>query len=320
MKFDLQFLVLCALVLFISSSSGKVVNLDQAQNMPHLSPHPEDELRLGAEGFDQKAFLGSASEAKGFQALSYEDKIKGLTQFFKRIDNDKSKTITFDELNKWVLHSITNLKTEEAERKFKDHDNYDSDGKFTWEDHLYNQFGFVPTEDEIKKGVPGAEGTIEEHKFQMELFRICDENKDSELSLAEFHAFFRPEDFAKTQKLETKRILAQFDSDKDGALNVKEFLKAELNEDDPKEWIPIETERFHVKWDANKDGLLKGDEIRAWQMPANAEVAKEETAHLFSVADENEDSSLTLPEILKHYETFGGSQATNWGQHILDEL
>ena len=31
---------------------------------PHLDPHPDDNLTVGADGFDQKAFLGSEEEAQ----------------------------------------------------------------------------------------------------------------------------------------------------------------------------------------------------------------------------------------------------------------
>jgi len=294
-------------------------DVEEAEDMPHLSPHPDDDLDLGAEGFDQKAFAGSEEEAKSFDDMDYEEKVKGLTKLYTKIDVDKDQKMTVMELENWVHNSIKNLKVEEANRQYKDHD-YDNDGKFSFKDHLHSEFGSEPTAEELEKGVPGAEGDKEEHKYRLDLFKVCDLDKNDELSAEEFQAFSRPEDFKHTQVLETSRILREHDANKDGALDVKEFLKAELHEDDPKDWIVVETERFHSKWDLNKDGVLKDDEIRAWQMPSNEEIAKEEVVHLFGVADENEDKILTLEEIIKHHDTFGGSQATNYGQHVVDEL
>lgn len=295
------------------------IDPEDTEDMPHLSPHPDNHLDLGAEDFDQKAFAGSAEFAKTIVDMDYEEKVKALTSLFGKIDVDISKTISVTELEKWVLNSIKTLKEEDAASRFKDHD-YDNDGKFSWADHLYSQYGFVPTKEEIEKGVPGAEADEEDHKFQLDLFKLCDTDKNNELSIEEFQAFYRPEDFKHTQDMQTTSILRHSDTNKDGSLDLKEFLKAELHEDDPKDWIVIETERFLTNWDTNKDGVLKGDEIRAWQMPSNEEVAKEETVHLFGVADENKDSLLDLDEIIKHHETFGGSQATNYGQHLVDEL
>jgi len=303
----------------IKDAIQKATKESEEAAMPHLSPHPEDDLELGAEHFDQKAFLGSEEKVREFQDMLYGEKVQGLTKLFGKIDVDGNKTISVMELEKWVLNSLKTLKEEEAKNSFNAHD-YDEDGKFSWEDNLYSQFGIIPTAEELEKGVPGAEGTVEEHKFKLDLFKTCDVDKDNFLSLEEFQAFSRPEDFNHTQGLEISRILHEHDTNKDGAIDVKEFLHAELHEDDPKEWIEIETERFHTNWDSDKDGVLKGIEIRAWLMPSNKEVASEEIIHLFSVADENKDSVLDLEEIIKHHETFGGSQATNWGKHIVDEL
>ena len=79
-------------------------------------------------------------------------------------------------------------------------------------------------------------------------------------------------------------------------------------------------ERFSKNWDLDKDGLLKGVEIRAWWMPNNEEVAKEEVEHLFGVADSNGDKQLSVDEMVTHLDTFVGSQATNYGEHLKDEL
>jgi len=305
---------------FGSSDSTAAKEVDpEIKDLPHLSPHPDDNLVVGADGFDQKAFLGSENEVNSFTEMSQEDKVKGIKSLIKKIDTDKNGTISKEELNKWILHSVTTLKDEEAKRMFPNYD-YDEDGKFSRNDHLYSVFGFEPTEEEIKQGVPGAEGSVEDHLYQMELFRLSDADDNGELSFPEFLAFFRPEDFERTRQLETRHLLKLHDADADGALDLKEFLKAELHEEDPKEWIDIETDRFHNVWDKDGDGFLRNDEVIGWAMPTNEEVASEETVHLFGVADGDNDGNLSVDEILQHLDTFAGSQATNYGKHLQDEL
>lgn len=292
---------------------------EEAHDLPHLDPHPDDNLTVGADGFDQKAFLGSEEEAQLYTGKDREEQEKMLRALIPKMDEDGNGAITKTELTKWIAHSVNTLKNQEAKNRFADHD-YNEDGKFGWNDHLYSVFGFEPSEEELKKGIPGAEDTKEEHEHQLELFRVADVDHNKELSYEEFKAFFRPEDYPHTQELEIKNILRQFDADKDGGLNLNEFIKAELHDDDDKEWIKIETDRFNNNWDKNKDGVLKGAEIVSWWMPSNDEVAREETEHLFGVADDNKDAQLSVDEIIKHLDTFAGSQATNYGQHFKDEL
>jgi len=292
---------------------------EEAHDLPHLSPIQDDDLTVGGEDFDVKAFLGSQTEADEYAKIPKEDQILGLKKLFPKIDEDGNGNISKPELIKWITNSLMKLKKEEAEKRFPDHD-YDSDGKFSWKDHVYSVYGSDVTDEEIKNGVPGIEGEEEDYKEQLELFRVADVDKNNEISWDEFGAFFRPEDFPHTQEFEIKKILKSYDADKNGGLDLQEFLKAELHELDDPEWVKIETERFHKNWDADGDGLLKGVEIRAWWMPNNEEIAKEEVEHLFGVADADADATLSLEEVVDNLETFVGSQATNYGVHIEDEL
>lgn len=46
------------------------------------------------------------------------------------------------------------------------------------------------------------------------------------------------------------------------------------------------------------------------------EVASEEVDHLFASSDENHDDRLSYQEIIDNYETFVGSEATDYGDHL----
>lgn len=47
-----------------------------------------------------------------------------------------------------------------------------------------------------------------------------------------------------------------------------------------------------------------------------SEVASEEVNHLFMAADENHDNRLSYQEIIDNHDTFVGSEATDYGDHL----
>ena len=55
-------------------------------------------------------------------------------------------------------------------------------------------------------------------------------------------------------------------------------------------------------------------------MPNITDVATDEAAHLIYAADKNRDAVLSTEEILNEYDLFVGSAATDYGQHLNDEL
>ena len=65
---------------------------------------------------------------------------------------------------------------------------------------------------------------------------------------------------------------------------------------------------------------LAGPELAAWAVPNITDVAADEAAHLIYAADKNRDAVLSVEEILNEYDLFVGSAATDYGQHLNDEL
>lgn len=70
------------------------------------------------------------------------------------------------------------------------------------------------------------------------------------------------------------------------------------------------------EFDTNKDGFLDTQEMKPWIIPSTMENSKEEAEHIMSEADTNKDNILTKEEILENFETFVGSQATDYGKHL----
>lgn len=46
------------------------------------------------------------------------------------------------------------------------------------------------------------------------------------------------------------------------------------------------------------------------------EIAEEEVLHLFSVSDDDDNNVLSFEEIVDHHDTFVGSEATDYGDHL----
>lgn len=46
------------------------------------------------------------------------------------------------------------------------------------------------------------------------------------------------------------------------------------------------------------------------------EIAGEEVDHLFETSDDDQDGILSFDEVVAHHDTFVGSEATDYGDHI----
>merc|ERR1711973_754550 len=116
-------------------------------------------------------------------------------------------------------------------------------------------------------------------------------------------------------------LLADIDRDKDGNVNLQEFLgdykdPDSKDEEDP-EWVKDETKRFKEEYDKNNDGKLDKEELKAWILPeTDLAMAEEEAKHLITSADDNSDGKLSAEEIERNYAVFVGSEATDYGKAL----
>ena len=95
-----------------------------------------------------------------------------------------------------------------------------------------------------------------------------------------------------------------------------------------------EKTRFNEEYDKNGDGFLEGEELRAWLIPDLTQTAKQEADHLIDNSDTDKanyfkinsnknlnnlkDGKLSIDEVVEAYKTFVGSEATNYGEHLLN--
>ena len=70
-------------------------------------------------------------------------------------------------------------------------------------------------------------------------------------------------------------MLEEKDDDKDGQLSFQEYVGVR-GKDKDKEWLIEEKDRFDNELDRNGDNVLSKEEIHAWIIPSNEEIAKDE--------------------------------------------
>lgn len=80
-------------------------------------------------------------------------------------------------------------------------------------------------------------------------------------------------------------------------------------------WVEREREEFARQFDKNKDGKLDREEVRDWALPQRGE-SLDEAKHLIDGSDDDADGSLSVDEIMVHWELFVGSKATDHGETL----
>lgn len=98
-------------------------------------------------------------------------------------------------------------------------------------------------------------------------------------------------------------------------ITITEFLGQYGDQEKTPAWVEREREEFARQFDKNKDGKLNRDEVRDWALPPRGE-SLDEAKHLIDGSDDDANGSLSLEEILIHWELFVGSKATDHGETL----
>ncbi|ALC38247.1 CG31650 [Drosophila busckii] len=281
---------------------------------------PRDAHHHGEHGehnveFDHEAIIGNTKEAQEFDTLTPEESKRRLAILIKMMDLNKDEFIDRHELKAWILRSFKKLSEEEATDRFEEMD-LDEDDNISWKEYLQDTYSM---EDEnFKKAVIDFDSYEEEQKMikqDKEMFNAADGNKDGVLTLEEFILFQNPEEHPQMLPILLEHTMQDKDIDHDGKISFQEFIgDAAKNHD--KDWLITEKERFDKDYDQNSDGALTGEEVLSWIVPSNAAIATDEVDHLFVSTDEDHDDRLSYLEILNNYDTFVGSEATDYGDHL----
>lgn len=265
---------------------------------------------------DHEAFLGK-DQAHAFDELSPEESKLKLSKILEKVDTDISGEITVEELQDWIKVQMMDYIKRDAQKAMVQEDT-DKDGVITWDEYQKNTYG--DKHDDF-------DDMVEHDKTR---FGLADTNDDNNLNIEEFTSFLHPEEFEHMAGVVVDETLDDMDEDDDGKISLAEYLGEFMDEndfdddddedDDDDDWIEQEKRTFAEEKDKNGDGYLDRDELEAWIVPSEVNYSQEEAEHLVKKSDSNHDGVLSYDEILEHHELFVGSQATDYGRLLHEEL
>jgi Ca2+-binding EF-hand superfamily protein len=262
--------------------------------------------------FDHDAFLGK-EDAKKFDEMTPVESQQQLGLLFVKIDKNGDLQVTKEELREWMMYVQTRSLKEETKKQWEEVNPHGNEF-LTWEEY----------EKEViaeEYGDDDAESLARDHKR----WEAADTNHDSLLSLDEFHNFLHPEAVEHMKDLLIQETMDDVDANGDGKISLTEYMSdaagdADVEEGEQESWAKEEEEEFRLELDKNKDGILDHDEIVEWLVPDDFNHIVEETDHLFEEGDNNKDGFLSAEEMVDNYELFVGSQITDYGEMLRDEL
>ena len=112
----------------------------------------------------------------------------------------------------------------------------------------------------------------------------------------------------------------EYDLNGDLRMNLSEYLGPIFP--DPKqptkepEWVQRERDLFNDVFDVNKDGELDKEEVKKHFLKEVVPFGHEDATHLVKFADDDEDSKLSVEEIVRHHDFFVGSHITDYGRAL----
>ena len=298
---------------------------DEHKNRVHdkkLSDALHEENGEHNDEYDHEAFLGR-EESKTFDQLTPEESRERLGFIVDKIDKNKDGEVTEEELREWIQYVQKRYITTDTDRMWKDH-TVEGD-TLTWESYKKRTYGFE--DDHNKEDSPNFSYKDMINRDERR-WKAADKNEDGKLDKAEFSNFLHPEEADHMRDIVVQETMEDIDKDKDGFISLEEYIADvydEEEEDDededfahdgPPDWVESEREQFKAYRDKDKDGKLNADEVKEWIIPEDYDHSESEAQHLVFTADENKDGKLSKEEIIEHYDTFVGSQATDFGEAL----
>lgn len=266
-----------------------------------------------------------------------KDQTQILEEVFKKADTDKNGKLDSKELSLWIRQKIIEHITTAVSNNyglFSLIDRNPRNGVVTWKEyHSYflKKRGFsrkyVRNHDE--KRHKGLERSLKEQIMRdkaswMEAART---NPDA-LTVDEFLAFTHPESSATNQLALVDELFDKFDRDGDELLTEDEFavLQTEAGGDEDTAVVVVrqdENERraeFRRSIDTNGDGRADRRELLHYVAPQSPRHSEHEAEALVALADNDQDGSLSLDEILAHPNLFLKSKMVDTARSFHDEF
>ncbi|XP_006618186.1 calumenin [Apis dorsata] len=268
--------------------------------------------------YDHEVFLGE--EAKTFDQLTPEESTRRLGIIVDKIDKDNDGYVTGEELKDWILYSQRRYIRNNIEHQWKSH-NPEEKEKLPWTEYLAMVYGDMD-EQEAENHEKSKDNTFSYAamlKKDRRRWTAADLDGDDALTKEEFAAFLHVEEADHTKDIVVLETMEDIDKDGDGKISLSEYIgdvyDGAEGEEEP-EWVKNEKEQFSMYRDKDGDGFLDLEEVKTWIIPADFDHAEAESRHLIFEADTDADQKLTKDEILKKYDIFVGSQATDFGEAL----
>lgn len=233
------------------------------------------------------------------------------------MDTDEDGSVTVDELEKWINESQERYIESDTKKQLEELD-LDKDGQITWAEYYNVTYGKLKDDADWDANVKDGLSYRDMVNRDKTRWKVADSDSDDSCSLTELKAFIHPQHTDRMKSLVFEETMTDLDKNKDGFLDVDEYISdvyhPETEGEQEPDWVAAEREEFSNDRDKDKDGKLDENEVREWVMPDKANYARTEAKHLISESDSNQDGVLTKEEVLDHYDTFVGSQATQYGE------
>ncbi|VDI68875.1 calumenin-like isoform X2 [Mytilus galloprovincialis] len=288
---------------------------DDHKNRVHdkkLSESLHEEEGEHNNDYDHEAFLGR-EEAKTFDQLTPEESKERLAILVDKIDKNKDGEITEEELREWIQYVQKRYITTDTDRMWKDHDIQGD--TLVWEAYKKRTYGFEDDHNDENSPNFSYKDMINRDERR---WKAADKNKDGKLDKTEFSDFLHPEEAEHMRDIVVQETMEDIDKDKDGYISLEEYIGDMWPNKDGEEpeWVKSEREQFNTYRDKNSDGKMDHEEVKDWIIPPDYDHTDAESKHLIYESDTNKDGKLSKEEIIEHYDTFVGSQATDFGEAL----
>jgi Ca2+-binding EF-hand superfamily protein len=267
--------------------------------------------------FDHEAFLGKDTAAE-YDQLTPEKSKERLAKLVPKMDINGDGFVEENELREHINFMQKRYVNNDVERTWKNYkDEKVKDGKLGWKDYREMVYGASEEGQELS---PEYSKMIARDERR---WKVADYDTNGMLDRTEYGCFMHPEDCDHMRDIVVQETVEDIDKDKDGFVSLEEYIGdmyrpedyPELNGKEP-DWVGSEREMFREHRDKDADGKLNKDEMRDWIMPVGFDHADAEAKHLVGIADDDKDGKLSPEEIITHYDTFVGSQATDYGEQL----
>ncbi|XP_018572826.1 calumenin [Anoplophora glabripennis] len=267
--------------------------------------------------YDHEAFLGE--EAKTFDQLPPEESKRRLGIIFDKIDTNNDSIISREELKDWIRFTQKRYISEDVDRQWRQQ-NPENNPTISWENYQKLVYGFLENMDPAESEKDN-EGFSYRNMLKRDRRRwaSADRDGDDNLTKEEFAGFLHPEETDYMRGMVIVETMEDIDKDKDGKISLQEYIGDMYRGDEPEEepdWVKSEKEQFSTYRDKDGDGFMDEEEVKNWILPEDFDHAEAEARHLIYEADSDADEQLTKDEVLKKYDLFVGSQATDFGEAL----